>query len=195
MNLFLLPDGKIELRAIDNGCAADARLRRRSAIRLARDLIGKRAMKRPLASESSSATPASKPTATSASALTQIGSLMTSHFVRVPGWFSAAQAARILHQQHKELALVTDRSGHRLLAHRDRLDAAPPGKSVLWCAQPLVRAVTPQTDLAWARTLMDEHSLDHLPVYGGGLRVGVMPREALGRDASDVGGASRRLAA
>jgi hypothetical protein len=81
---------------------------------------------------------------------------------------------------------VVDRSGKSLLAHRDQLHATPPGKSLLWCAQPLVRVVSPETDPQRARVLMDTYSLDHVPVMSGGLLVGILPRQALNGAASDV---------
>jgi hypothetical protein len=99
-------------------------------------------------------------------------------FIRLPSWFPTDKAAAVLRQKGQRFALVVDRAGSTGLAHLGQLAAAPPTKSVLWCARPLGRAVTSAALVDEALALMTAASVDHLPVTVDGLLVGILTREA-----------------
>jgi hypothetical protein len=105
--------------------------------------------------------------------------VMTDDWISLPGWFAAEQAANVLRCKGKMYAMFggggQPASGG--LARVDELEAAPAGKSALWCARPFGPAVNQETTLDEAATLMDEHAVDRLPVVLGRLVIGVVSRD------------------
>ncbi len=105
--------------------------------------------------------------------------VMTDDWMSLPAWFPADKAAQVLRCKGKTYAMFggggQPASGG--LARVDELEAAPAGKSAVWCARPFGPAVNQETTLDQAATLMDEHAVDRLPVVFGRLVIGVVSRD------------------
>lgn len=116
-------------------------------------------------------------------AVETVGALVERAVASIPSWFPADKAAAVLRQQGRAFTLVTNRSGVSGVASAQALASAPPTKSVSWCTVSLAQAVRPDVSLDRALALMDDSSVDCLPVVvGGGLGgviAGIVTREAI----------------
>jgi predicted transcriptional regulator len=115
-------------------------------------------------------------------AVETVGDLADRAIASIPSWFPADKAAAVLRQQGKTFALVADRTGVSGVASAQALAAAPPTKSVSWCTVSLAQAVKSDVSLDRALALMDDYSVDCLPVVVGGfggLIAGIITRDAI----------------
>lgn len=104
----------------------------------------------------------------------RVEEVMERDFVSLPGWFSAAQAGKVLRQTGKSYALF----GGQSMATVSELEAGG-AKSAASCATPLGPAILVDASVNHAWTVMEKAQLDRVAVVVGKVMVGVVTRDAL----------------
>jgi CBS domain-containing protein len=126
--------------------------------------------------------------------LTTVATVMSAELVTMSSGSSLAEAASVMSQRRvgsvlivegEQLAgILTERDIVRAISH----DIGAPRDAIAHWMSAAPKTVSPDTSLAEARDLMDQHHIRHLPVTEGGRLVGMLSM----RDLIKLGAAKAR---
>ena len=130
------------------------------------------------------------PVAQPARNVPRVGDVVCTEVVRVPGWFTVAQAQRVAELKRVSHVLVEDRGRVSGSASTVVLAHAPAGDTVARWMNRSEAHVGPEAPLHQAEQLLRAEGASCLPVVTGGLLVGTVTIHDLVPE-SDIGGTSR----
>lgn len=99
---------------------------------------------------------------------------LSTRIVRLPAWFTVAQAVRVAELRAVSHILVEDRGRVRGTVSRTSLSAAPASDPIARWLERTDSFVSPHTPVEIARALMERDRVSCLPVVSDGLLVGTL---------------------
>lgn len=109
---------------------------------------------------------------------------LSTRIVRLPAWFTVAQAARVAELRSVSHILVEERGRVRGTVSRTSLTSAPPTDPIARWLERTESFVSPHTPIELARAVMERDQVSCLPVVSDGLLVGTLALDDIGGVAS-----------
>lgn len=104
----------------------------------------------------------------------KVADLVCNRIVRLPAWFTVAQARKVVTLRGLEYVLVEERGRVCGYVNRSGLWRALPGDQLARCVRRGDLSISAEASAAQARELMMSQGVECLPVVNGGILIGTL---------------------